>query len=283
MSWSRFKFYCNEVGRLLDKGEEVIPAFEKAKKSVLSEEFGEELEVTKIQESIFTSMKKNGYSKSQVRNALRTYDALDISGLAENPNKVRRVGIYIGFLSLMYFIFSGIYLVYVIPGLESMFDSMGVPPPENFTRFVDNWALMLVFVMFLLLLALLVSKKLRDMFEFKNGVENTFIFRFLLPKKMQIKYKKVRSLICLPLSVCRRVEDGVNDKLVEHYCSEDYRPEEVANSLAIIINENMRNLIFLAELFIQRIYVIIAVLIIYTIYEFLSSAYAPLFVMGEVI
>ncbi len=282
MSWGRFKFYCNEVGRLLDRGEEVIPAFEKAKKSVLSEEFGKELETTKIQESIFTSMKKNDYSKKQVREALRIYDALDISGLTENPSKVRRVGIYIGYLSLMYFMFSGTYLIYVIPRMESIFDSMGIPPPENFTRFMDNWVLILILVMLLLLLAFLVSKKLKDMFEFKNGVENTFIFRFFLPKKMKIKYKNIRSLICLPLRVCCRSEDGVNDKIVEHYCSEAYRPEEVASSLAILINENMRSLILLAESFIQRIYVIVAVLIIYTIYEFLSSAYTPLFVIGEV-
>lgn len=283
MNWSRFKFYCNEVSRLLEKGEEVIPAFENAKASVLSKEFGPDLKSEEIQSSILTSLKNDGYTNNEVKEALKIYDGLDVSELVHKPSRIRRVGIYIGYLTVMYFVLSSIYFVYVIPQMISMFESMEQPTPESFTWFIDNWTAILMSVITLLVGAFLVSRKVKEIFEYKKGTENSIIYRFMLPKKIKARYERLISLINLPLHIVKNKSDGINDHVIQHYHSEKYSASEISNSLSILISENINNLISHSESYIRRIYVVVAILIIFSIYEFVSSAYAPIFVMGEVL
>ena len=283
MSWSRFKFYCNEVSRLLERGEEIIPAFESAKNSVLSKEFGPELKPHEIQASILSSLKNDGYTAYEVKEALRIYDGLDVSGLLHKPSGIRRVGVYIGYLSVMYFVLSGFYFVYVVPETVSMFEAMGVSVPKNFIWFFDNWAAILMIVASSLVGVLLAGKKVNEMFEYKKGIENSIIYRVVIPKKIKLKYEKLVSLVNLPLCVVKNKNDGVNDHIIQYYCAEKYSATEVSGSLSILMNEAVNELVCRSESYMRRIYVVVAALIIFSIYEFVSSVYAPLFVMGEVI
>ena len=283
MNWSRFKFYCNDVRRLLARGEEKIPAFDSAKASVLSKEFGPELKPHEIQASILTSLKTEDYSNEEVQGVLEIYDGIDVSALANRPSRIRRVGVYIGYLTFMYFVLSSIYFVYVIPETVSMFEAMEIPAPDSFTWFVNNWATILMIVMALLVGAFLVSKKLRELFEYKKGVGKSIIYRFMLPRKLKSRYERVVSLIRLPLYIVKNRDDGINDHIIKHYQSEKYTTNEISDSLSILINENVDILLSHSETFMRRIYVVVAILVIYSIFEFVSSAYAPLFVMGEVV
>ena len=283
MNWSHFKFYCNEVKRLLARGEEAIPAFERAKASVLSKEFGPELNPQEIPASILTSLKSEDYSNEEVQAALAIYDELDISELANKPIRIRRVGIYIAYLVFMYFVLSSIYFVYVIPETLSMFEAMDIPAPESFIWFVDNWVAILLIVMTLLVGAFLVSRKIKAIFEYKKDVEKSIIYRFMLPKKIRSGYERLTSLIRLPLHIVKNRGDGINDDIIQYYHSEKYSSKEISDSLSILINENVNNLLSYSESYMRRIYVVVAILVIFSIYEFVVSAYAPLFAMGEVL
>ena len=283
MNWSRFKFYCNEVLRLIKRGEEVIPAFESAKASALSKEFGPELNPSEIQASILTFLKNENYSSAEVKEALEIYDGVDVSELVQKPGRIRRVGIYIGYLTFMYFVLSSIYFVYVIPQTVSMFESMGMLAPESFVWFVNNWTTILVVVMILLVGAFLVSRKVKEIFEYKNGVESSFIYRFMLPKSIKSTHERLVSLIRLPLHIVKNRGDSANDHIIQHYISEQYSSKEIADSLSILINENVNNLLSYSESYMRRIYVAVAILVIFSIYKFVGSAYASLFFMGEVV
>ena len=283
MSWSRFKFYCNEVSRLLERGDVVISAFENARNSVLSREFGPELEPQGIQASILTSLKNENYTTEQVKEILNIYDGLDVSGLTHKPNRIRRVGIYIGYLTFMYFLFSGIYYFSVIPQTISMFEVMEIPVSDVSMWFVNNWMVVFIIIMTLLVGALLVSRKIKEMFEYKEGVESSIIYRLMFPKRVKTRYGKMISLICLPLHIAGRESDGINDHIVQHFQAEKYSCQEISNSLSVLINENVSALLEQSESYMRRIYIVVAVLIIFSIYAFVSSAYSSLFAMGEVL
>jgi len=283
MNWSRFKFYCNEVRRLLARGEDVIPAFESAKSSVLSKEFGPEINPQEIQASILTDLKNENYTNEEVKKALEIYDGIDVSELVHKPARIRRVGIYIGYLTFMYFVLSSIYFVYVIPQTVSMFETMKITAPESFIWFVNNWATILVIVMAFLVGAFLVSRVVKEIFEYKKGVEKSIIYRFILPKRIKSRFERIVSLIQLPLHIAKNKNDGINDHIIEYYQAEKYSSKEISDSLSILINENISHLILHSEAYMRRIYVVISILVILSIYEFVSSAYAPLFVMGGVL
>jgi hypothetical protein len=267
----------------MERGEDLIPAFNQAKSSVISKEFGPELKPQEIGGSIFTMLKYEGLSNDEVKTALKIYSELDVSGLSHQPNRIRRVGIYIGLLAFTYFVLSGINLIFVIPQTVSMYEAMATPLPENLKWFVDYWAAVLIVIMTLLTGALLISNKVKELFEYKKGVEDSMVYRFMLPKKIKSRYERLISLIHLPLYIVRNKNDGINDHIIEHYHTKEYSHNEISDSLSLIINENANHLLLQSESYLRRIYIIVAILILYSIFQFVSSIYAPIFAMGEVI
>lgn len=283
MSWSRFKFYCIEVTRLLENGLEVVPAFENAQASVLSKEFGAEFKPRDVQSAILTSLKHDGYTRDEIKWVLAIYNDMDLSALMLRPSRIRRAGVYIGYLAFMYLVLSGIYFLYVVPEMSSMFDAMEIPPPENFIWFVNNWTAILVCILIFLVALLLISTTIKEMFDYKQNFAKSTLYRFLLPRGIKARYEKLTSLLSLPLHVVKHQNDGNNNAITQHYYSEKYQPREIAGTLSLLIGENVTRLLMLSESFIRRIYVIVAILIICSIFIFVNSAYAPLFAMGEVV
>jgi hypothetical protein len=141
---------------MLEKGGEVVPAYESSKASVLSKEFGAELKPHQIQSLILTSLMYDGYTKEEVKETLKIYKNLDLSALMQKPSRIRRVGVYIGYLTFMY----------VIPQMSSMFEAMEIPDPDIFTWFTGNWTTILIAVLAALIVALLVST-LRKILTFR--------------------------------------------------------------------------------------------------------------------
>jgi hypothetical protein len=268
---------------MLEKGEEVIPAFESAKASVLSKEFGAELKSHHIQSLILTSLVYDGYTKDEVKEALKIYNNLDMSVLMQKPSRIRRVGVYIGYLTIMYVVLSGMYFVYVIPQVLSMFEAMEIPAPDIFTWFTGNWTTILIFVLAALIVALLVSTIIKEMFDFKKELEKSVVYRLFLPKSIKAKYKKLISLLRFPLHIVKKQNNGINDAIIQYYLNEKYQSTEISDSLSLLISESAISLLILSESYIRRIYVVVAILIIFSIFAFVSSAYIPLFSMGEIV
>jgi hypothetical protein len=283
MSWGRFKFYCNEVLRLLEKGEDVISAFETTKASVLSKEFGEAFKPREIQSSILESLKGDDFTKEEVKQALEIYNNLDLSALIIKPSRIRRVGIYIGYLTITYIVLSGIYVVQVIPNMSSMLEVMEIPAAENYTWFAGNWATIVIVVLCILITALMVSEVIKKMFDYKTGMEESVLYRFLIPGGLKARYEKLASLLRLPLCIVRNRGDDVNDEIIHYYLNEKYQTKELSNSLSNLIGENLNHLIVMSESYMRRIYLVVAILIIFSILTFVTSAYAPLFAMGDIL
>jgi hypothetical protein len=283
MSWSRFKFYCIEVLRQLERGQDVMPAFEDVRASLISAEFGVELKPREIQSFILESLKKDGYTTEEVKAVLGIYNNLDLSALIHKPSRIRRVGVYIVYLTFVYFVLSGLYAVYVIPNMSLLFESMEIPAPENFVWLASHWTTLLIVVFSVLIVALLVSETIKQLFDYKVDIEKSVLYRLLLPVSLRARYEKVTSLLRLPLHVVKNKSDGINDEIIQYYFKQKYQAKEISKSLSILVDENVSNLVILSEAHMRRIYVVVAILIIFSIIEFVVSAYAPLFTMGEIV
>jgi hypothetical protein len=135
----------------------------------------------------------------------------------------------------------------------------------------------------MLVTAMLISTVIKEMFDYKIGMKESVLYRFLIPGGLKARYEKLTSLLLLPLHVVKNNNDGINDAVIEYYSKEKYQAKEISDSLSILIGENVNNLTGKSESYMRRIYVVVAILIIFSIYMFITSAYAPLFSMGEVI
>ncbi|MFC3149820.1 hypothetical protein ACFOEK_02135 [Litoribrevibacter euphylliae] len=257
-------------------------AFAQAESLDIATQFGPELKAGGLASSIIASCKNDDLTHEGAKQALDLYKGLDVSVLTHKPSRIRRVGVYIGFLTLMYLILSGIYLTYVIPQNLAMFEVMDIPTPARFMWFVNNWAIISVVIILILIGAFLISKTIKDMFDYDRDMESSWVYRFLLPKRMREEYEKLISLMHLPLFIGKNVKDGINDQVIEYYQSDGMSTADVSQSLSLLMREHLSNLIAYCESYMRRIYVVVAILIVFTIFEFIVSAYTPLFVMGDV-
>ncbi len=278
MNWRRFKHQCHEAARLLDKGETIGPALEKAKISPLLKELGPESKKDSLQASLLASLENGNYSENEAKSALKIYAELDVSELAHKPNRIRRVGIYLLYLATLFFVIGCIYLLYVVPTTLSFYEAMHTPLSSDFVWFVNNWYLIFIAVLSLFVLVFLVTRKVKHLFDYRDDVIGTGIYRWILPGKLRSSHERLISLIRLPLQC---VKNGSEDPVAQYYRSEKYIEKEVAESLSMLMGEALGESVLRAESYLRRIYVVIAILIILSIAEFVSSAYGSLFSIGE--
>jgi len=281
MSWSRFKFYTNESLKLINNGEKSTDAFIAARSSIVSIEFGDELHPHNIQSKIFKTMIDENCSETELKSILKVYSGLDTRGLQEKPNRIRRMGAYLSYLTFMFIVMSSIYFLIVIPEALSSFEAMGFNPPANFIWFADNWILISIVNVYILTVAILISSKIKYMFDYNIDVKNSLFYKYILPKKLKLKYERLISLILLPIYIYKMPNS--NDVLIDYYCKEGNSTQDISSSLSILINEKVDELKILFESYMTKVYILAAIVIVFSIFQFISSIYSSIFIAGEVI
>lgn len=281
MSWSRFKFYTSESLRLIEEGKKSTDAFVEAKNSIVSTEFGDELHPQSIQSKVFKTMIDEYCSEAELKPILKIYNGLDTRGLQTKPNRIRRMGAYLSYLTFMFIVMSSIYFLLVIPEALSSFEAMGFKPPANFVWFADNWIIISMVNVYILAAAIFISSKIKNMFDYNIEIQNSLFYKYILPKKLKSKYERLISLILLPIYISKK--SNMNNVLVDYYCRTNNSVEDVSSSLSILINEKVDELRVLFESYITKIYVFSAIVIVLTIFQFISSIYSSLFIAGEAI
>ncbi len=281
MNWSRFKYYCLEVRRRLDQDQAVKVAFDSAKGSVLAKTLGEELKPNTLPNAILTELKNSNVAPVAIKQAVEVYHGLDFTMLSAEPSRIRRVGIYITYLSFMYLVFSSIYSVFVIPSSLAMIESLNLEAPESFTWFAQFWNVLALLIFGLLLCAFLISRKLKALFEYRHGVERSLVYRVLLPRKLKSDYELLITLLRLPLALSQSDDAAGASELVAYFRKEHYSSKEMSDCLSLLLNTNLQRVLVAAETYLRRLYVTTTVLVIFSIFIFISSAYAPIFMIGE--
>ncbi len=281
MNWSRFKYYCLEVRRRLDQDQAVKVAFDSAKGSVLAKTLGEELKPNTLPNAILTELKNSNVAPVAIKQAVEVYHGLDFTMLSAEPSRIRRVGIYITYLSFMYLVFSSIYSVFVIPSSLAMIESLNLEALESFTWFAQFWNVLALLIFGLLLCAFLISRKLKALFEYRHGVERSLVYRVLLPRKLKSDYELLITLLRLPLALSQSDDAAGASELVAYFRKEHYSSKEMSDCLSLLLNTNLQRVLVAAETYLRRLYVTTTVLVIFSIFIFISSAYAPIFMIGE--
>jgi hypothetical protein len=280
MNWRRFKHQCHEAARLLDKGEKIGPALTKAKTSPLLKELGPEPRPNSLASSVLASLEKGNYSEDEARSALNIYAGLDTSELAHKPSRIRRIGIYLLYLTFIYFIIVSIYMLFVVPQTISFYESLSAKPSHHFIWYVNLWYLEIVGIVTLFIIAFLVTRKIKHLFDYREDILDSFLYRWLLTRRLRSSYEHLFTLIQLPLRFVKKMDDN---RIVQHYLSEGYSEKEIADSLSILLGETADVLIARSEFYIRAIYVVMAVLIILSIYGLASSVYTSIFSLGAVL
>ncbi|MGY5449594.1 hypothetical protein ACVFI8_01370 [Agarivorans sp. MS3-6] len=283
MNWNFFKFYSNELLRKLSSESEVTSAIKIVDNTQIINEFSVEKNSNNLITKIISTIQSKEFSKEDAEKVLKIYSQLDVSELDCKPSQLKRVGVYIGYLAVVFFVMSSIYMIFVVPQALEMFDSFNFGAPEEFVWFVNHWGAIFSGISSLIFISILINLKIKKMFEYQVGVSKSLIYRMLIPGGIKTKYQKLISLILLPIFLVKSKKDGISDDIIDHFNNESFNEMEITETLSLLINDNVNNLVLLSEAYIRRVYIVVAVLIVFCIFKFVSSVYAPIFVLGEAI
>ncbi len=189
----------------------------------------------------------------------------------------------LAYITFIFIVSSATYGVYVAPQFQDLFISLDMNglPSDDFSWFFDNWALFTSVIVFCLIICLLISIELASLFKFHGKKHKSFGLGFLIPRKIKAKHENIYELLTLPAQLSKN-DNQSHNIFTKKFSSQVYTEKDIALEISNLISINVHSLTKLSESYIRKIYTVVALLIIFSIYQFLYSAYSPLFQTGSI-
>ena len=283
MNWDRFKCYCSEVLRLIEQGSSAESAFQAARTSALYLEFDQKVKDHDLQSSIIDHLQENNFSRDELIRALTIYKSIEFFDFDAKPARIRRIGVYLTLVTVAYLVTSGIYYTKVFPNFIELFDQAEVAYPEQYVWMAENWLVMNFLLVALVVATFSASKNVRKIFDFDEQFQASLVFRLIFPQRLKHCYSKVVTLTRLPLYISHDHTGGSSDALIALYRSGGFSDQDISGSLSLLIKRNYDELILHAERYIRRVYIFVAVIVLFTIYQLLSGVYSFVYAIGDMV
>jgi len=259
----------------------VVDAINTAESYNACDLYGEQLKPGSVPYTLITSLRLL-IDPQKATKITEIYGRLDFSSILREPPRLQILTLYLTFISLVFALLCSLYQIMIIPQFLSLFETFNISPPSHIIWYSNYWYLLLLIVMFMLGIAFAVGIHLKRLFKLSLPTNKLF-YRILIPKRIRDVYLNIIDIINYPLA--DKMEPyGHNNSLITRTLSEAEKSgSDLSIEIQVLLRRQGENLSQLSEHYIQSIIVATSILIIVSIFLFLSSAYAPIFVIGEVI
>ena len=282
MAWDRFHFLCRRYNQLLQSGEVFREAAVQVESTNGVELYGDPLKIDTIQFKLIHSLKAFS-DPQQIKKVTDIYGQLDFSSILDEPPKLRKAKAYIIFVTIVFFIVYVIYHFFVTPVFISMFESFQMAPPDYMVWYVKNWYLPIVVVFSLIGILFAICYQVNNLYKFKVSSPDSVFYRFFIPGRIKKSYSNIIEIVSFPLS--REMNQAEHQKtIISRYLEQvEEAGLNLVTEIHILLRREGKNLAKYTERFVLSMMVVMFILIIVSIFFFLSSAYAPIFMMGSLI
>ena len=249
MTWDRFAYICRKAGND-SSGASLAARLEQAQSEQACSLYGPAPKVDSWPAQLLTRLAAIPDPDNAER-ALNTYQQLNLGRQLEAPVKFKRALAYLAYVTFVFYMVAGIYQFKITPTFSDLLNNLEMAPPAYLALYQTYWSLFILAISLLILLALLSALQMRRLFQFKVNAHDSLACRLLV------------------LPSCRRA----------------YR--QMADALAIEIQAltevQMQGFLQACEKQLKALTTLIAVVVIVAVMMFLTSAYAPIFSLGEAI
>ena len=283
MSWNQFSYICRKAHATFDSSQQNIAAhIDNIKHEQNCRLYGKNIQPNTWSAKILNII-ANQKDPKKAQEILKTYSNLRLDNRLEQPMQFKRVMAYLTYISLIFFILATIYQLKVIPTFVETMDSFSLDT-ANYLSFYRHFGVYIVTLVFLSLLgALFLGFHLKKFFHLSPNIEKGFISRFFVLQSVINSHNKIVEALVFPIR--DSLEDTIpsTSKINEHLRDIDQEGMCIATEMQAIINHEIIVLTEKCEKQMKVLYTIIAIVIVLTISEFISSAYAPIFILGDYI
>jgi len=222
-------------------------------------------------------------NKDSALSALNIYKDLNLSEKFEEPMRFKRVVAYLSYVTFMFYIVVGIYQVKVAPTFLNAFDHFELSIPRHLVWYQDYWGYLVLIISILLISSLVVGHHLRKIFRFDLGMEKRFVFKYLIFRSIRASYTKVMDILHFPIASAGRENRSAMPELITHLQDVEASGMSVAVEMQELLRNEMGLLLERCEQQMKLSSILVALVVVCAIFFVLTSAYSPIFVLGETI
>jgi len=284
MEWEKFHYICRRCSEssLLGGGGSIEQKIESIEAEPATKLYGSDTRRDSITKHLLTRLSKHP-DNDATQKAFKLYGRLDLSQILAEPLQLRRVLVYLSYVCVIFLIVGSIYQYKVTPTFIATFDTFDTPPPTHLVFYQQYWSYFVLFIFALLGLALKVGYDLKALFHFKESAVASFTFKYFTLPRTRLSYLNIVEAVSYPVKSLAETENAERSLIMKHLINLDSLGMNIEREIEDIVRREGRNLTQSCEQQMRVISTVIAVTVIASIFFFLSSAYAPIFVLGETI
>lgn len=279
MAWERFHHICRRSLASLQAGEspgERVRAVESDPDTSL---YGTPLRQGTLPRRILDGIVSQP-DRIRARQLLDLYAGFDLSSETDQPLQLKRIAVYLAYVSVVFVAVNAIYQLKVAPQFMALFDTFEVSIPQDFALFREYGSVVATSVLLLLALALLMGHVVKGLADWSSRGAHSLAARFLVLPKARAAYADLEAALLYPLGEAVMDSDS---RVVRHLRKLEQEGLDIRNEIVVLARSRHRRLVELCEKQMRVVYAFCVVLIVAMLFQFLVSAYSPIFMMGETI
>jgi hypothetical protein len=162
-----------------------------------------------------------------------------------------------------------------------MFEIFEMDIPGYVAWYHDNWGTMIIGVVIVLAVSVYIAFSVSKLFSF-NANDRSPGYRFLLPGSIKRCYQNLVEIIYFPLGNIQTLRHNQSE-LSDYLREVSHSDIELKTEIEALLAREGKRLARLCKHYLQIVSAVVSVLLVLVIFFFLVSAYAPIFVLGDVI
>lgn len=279
MTWTRFGYICRRALLDIESGAPVAYSLACAETEEGSELHGKAPGRDTLPRVLLDSLAGLSRQESAV-SALRTYGRLDLACIDGESLTFKRLVVYLCCVVFVFYAVLAIYQLKVIPKLTEALVIFKLQAPEPLIFFQDHWLSQVATMSLLLLMCMLSMYQVKQLFLFKNNAGKGLLAKTLLGPGIRNSYGKVKNILCFPVGA---IDIDTDDVVVAHLARIQSVGTDIPTEVRELVQLEMRELHMRCERQLKIMSAAVALIIILTVFMFLTTVYAPIFLLGGIV
>jgi hypothetical protein len=225
----------------------------------------------------------NIQDKKQALNAIDIYNGLMLTKWFDEPMRFKRVLAYLGYVATIFYVVVAIYQLKVAPTFLDLYDNYDIEIPAYLMFYHQYWGYVLLVVSIFIVLGLYTGVQIKKLFQFRLGIENSSILKYLVLPQIRVSYLKVTDVLGFPIHSSQKNLNRKSSLVADHLHLVEKSSMSLSTEMKELVEIEMRTLLESCEMQMKYISVLVALIVVSAIFFFLASAYAPIFILGEIV
>ena len=282
MTWDRFGYICRKASTEHTGADTVAARLGKVSDEDACSLYGHRLVANTWPAQLLTQL-ANMRDPERAERALAIYQRLNLGRPLDTPIKFKRALAYLSYVTLVFYAVAAIYQLKVTPAFSSVFDNLGVTPPTYLALYQAYWGVFVLAISVLILLALLSALQMRRLFQFEVNAQNRLLCRLLVIPACRRAYARTVEALQYP-TLDEPAQPGEQASLIQQHLRQvEDSSMDLAIEIQTLAEVQMQAFLQACEKQLKGLTTLIAVVVIVAVMMFLSSAYSPIFSLGEAI